>query len=214
MSRNVLKNLYGVGFSPLSIKNKRYGFSEELMAAKDAGMVAILQKDGSVLSSEYILRSKKHLQEFTTQCIHDNTLGKVYKISPDENLVQNITRTDNLFVNELEYDNGTDAFQFVRFNLEYDCFAKEDSAIMNLNDIRVKINFSITAGEDSKHYEIDESIVDINNKAFAFDYDEWHTEVEGEEYKFTVNTFTIELPETFDPEKVGLIIYDILMVLR
>ena len=213
MSRQVLKNLYGVGFSPLSINNKRYAHPEELMAAKESGLLAIFQADGTVASSEYILRSKKHLSDISTTCIHDNTMGKVYKIAPDENMVQYITESVSLFTNELSFENGYQEFEYMRFFVDYDCFKKETNTIFNPSEIKVKINFTVQAGEEEKHYNIEEALTDISTKAYAFDY-EWHTDVPLEQYGLTINSFELELPEGFDEEQVGLVIYDILMVLR
>ena len=277
MSNPVLKDLYGVGFSPLSISNKKYAHEEELMANKEAGLLAIFQKDGSVISADHLLRCKRHLEQFTQKCINDGTLGKVYKISPNEDLVQNIKSTQNLFTDTLTFNSpGEVDFSFIRFSIDYDCFAKETSAVFDPADIRVQINFTHKIkenpeagetyyidsrgnkviideedrefdvslinemGEDSeisavdnagreylqvvadtarmyppnptKSYNIEESLADINDKAYAIDYD-WYP---GDTARNSIilNSFDIILPVGFNPSKVGLVIHDILFAIK
>ena len=77
MANAVTKDLYGVGFSPLSIINKKHAHDEELLSEKSLGMLAIYQKDGSVVSADQIQREKHHLEEFINDCITTNTLGKI-----------------------------------------------------------------------------------------------------------------------------------------
>lgn len=209
MSTPVLKDLYGLGFSPLSIRNKKYAYEEEFLANKEAGLFAIFQKDGSVISAEHLLRCKRHLEKFTDRCVRDNTLCKVFKISPDDNLVQNITHTMNIFSNTVEFSNGEDSLSFIRFDFEYDCFQKENGVIFDPKTIRVKINFTVKAGEEFQSYDIEESLSDINEKAYPIDYS-WHTEMPGEENIITLNSITFELPFGYDPEKIGFVVYDIL----
>ena len=205
----VLKDLYGIGFSPLSIRNKKYAYDEELLANKEAGLIAIFHEDGSVISAEHILRCKLHLEKFTQNCLDDNTLCRVFKISPDDNLVQNITHTMNIFSNSIEFENGTEPLSFIRFDFDWDCFQKKNGVIFDPNMIKVKINFTVKAGEESQGYDIEEKVTDINTKAYALKYD-WHTEMPDEEYSITINSITFEFPNGFDASKIGFVLYDIL----
>ena len=215
MGKPVLKDLYGIGISPTSIRNKKYAHDEELMAEKNAGLLAIYHADGSIVSSEYILRCKNHLEKTITQCVNENTLGSVYKISPDENLVQTITGTVNLFTNTIEFENGDAPFTFIRFNMEYDLFQKADSALIDTCGIHIKINFSLHVNNDTRSYLIDEPLVNLNNKAYALDWD-WHEYRPGyeENHKITINSFTVEVPIGFDENQVGFVIYDILAIMQ
>jgi hypothetical protein len=215
MSKPVLKDLYGIGISPTSIRNKKYAHDEELMAEKDAGLLAIYHADGSIVSSEYILRCKNHLEKTITKCVNENTLGKIYKISLDDNLVRTITGTINLFTNTLEYDNGEAPFTFIRFNMEYDLFKKIQSTILDIDSIRVKINFTLKVNNDEQSYIIDEKLIELNDKAYALDW-EWHEYIEGygQQHKLILNSITIEVPDDFDETKIGFVIYDILAIMQ
>ena len=48
MNSQVPKNLYGYGTSTLSIKNKKYGFPEELVGEKDIGLTGYIRKNGTL----------------------------------------------------------------------------------------------------------------------------------------------------------------------
>ncbi len=214
MGKPVLKDLYGIGLSPLSFRNKKYAHDEELMAEKDAGLLAIYHQDGSVVSSEYILRCKRHLEKTIEKCVSDNTIGKIYKISPDDNLVKTITGTLNLFTNTLEYTNNEAPYTFIRFHLEYDLFKKADNAILDIDDINIKINFTLSVNQEKKSFAINEKLVNLNDMAYAMDYD-WYEEIDGpEEYKITINSFTVEVPDDFDESKIGFVLYDILLIMQ
>jgi hypothetical protein len=118
------------------------------MANKEAGLLAIFQSDGSVISADYLLRCKRHLESFTQRCINDGTLGSIFKISPDENLAQNITKTKNIFTDRITFNSdGETDFRFIRFGVDFDCFAKESSAYFDPSEIRVQINFTHTMKE-------------------------------------------------------------------
>ena len=101
---------YGLGFSPLSIKNaKSHGFVEEIVANKQVGMYGIIVDSAKhVVSHEYLARTKNHLNSFVTRLLQDNTLGKLYKITVNDELVTiiengetNLVEGANIFVNNI-----------------------------------------------------------------------------------------------------------------
>jgi hypothetical protein len=239
MSTPVLKDLYGLGFSPLSISNKKYAHEEELMANKEAGLLAIYQKDGSVISADHLLRCKRHVEKFTEKCINDGTLGRLYKISPDDNLVQPVKESKNLFTETLGFDSEGEAdFRFIRFSLDYDCFAKVPEAVFDPASIRVQINFTHTIKENpepgetyidqngyiktvtegmypenpKKSYNIEENLADINEKVYSIDY-QWYPG-DTANNRITLNSFDIILPADFNPTQVGFVIHDILFAIK
>jgi hypothetical protein len=63
-----------------------------------------------------------------------------------------------------------------------------------------------------KSYNIEESLADINDKAYAIDYD-WYP---GDTARNSIilNSFDIILPVGFNPSKVGLVIHDILFAIK
>ena len=139
MATEVQKDLYGVGFSPLSIKNKKYAEPEELLADKEAGLLAIYQADGSVISAEYLSRIKRHLKEFTQRCIDDSTVGYIYRVNVTDALVKSIKKTENLFVNTLEFDNGKNPYQFIRLSMDADLFNKHEYIPLDLNNVKASV---------------------------------------------------------------------------
>ena len=101
MANAIERNLYGTGFSPLSISNKKYAEAQEMLANKENGLFAIYQEDGSVVSAEYLTRCKEHLKDVIAKCQKDGTVGKIFKIRPDDKLVQSVKSTTNLFNNQI-----------------------------------------------------------------------------------------------------------------
>ena len=225
----VPKNLYGIGISPLSISNKRDGLAEELVANKTIGLFGILsESEGPVISAEHISRCKLHLENFINKCTAENTIGKIYKINLNDELVRVITGSINLFDNEILIDCGKiNPFAF-RFDIDFDVYAKDTDSHVDLDDIKVKIQFSLKKNEYIKNYFIEEKITDLNKLAYRVDYDnipmnavvsDDTEQLEPREttgdttYGFKVNTLEINVPENFDPNKINLIIHEVLLAL-
>ena len=225
----VPKNLYGIGISPLSISNKRDGLAEELVANKTIGLFGILsESEGPVISAEHISRCKLHLENFINKCTAENTIGKIYKINLNDELVRVITGSINLFDNEILIDCGKiNPFAF-RFDIDFDVYAKDTDSHVDLDDIKVKIQFSLKKNEYIKNYFIEEKITNLNKLAYRVDYDnipmnpvvgDDTEQLEPREttgdttYGFKVNTLEIIVPENFDPNKINLIIHEVLLAL-
>ena len=225
----VPKNLYGIGISPLSISNKRDGLAEELVANKTIGLFGILsESEGPVISAEHISRCKLHLENFINKCTAENTIGKIYKINLNDELVRVITGSINLFDNEILIECGkVNPFAF-RFDIDFDVYAKDTDSHVDLDDIKVKIQFSLKKNEYIKNYFIEEKITDLNKLAYRVDYDnipmntvvtDDTEQLEPREttgdttYGFKVNTLEINVPENFDPNKINLIIHEVLLAL-
>ena len=225
----VPKNLYGIGISPLSISNKRDGLAEELVANKTIGLFGILsESEGPVISAEHISRCKLHLENFINKCTAENTIGKIYKINLNDELVRVITGSINLFDNEILIDCGKNNPFAFRFDIDFDVYAKDTDSHVDLDDIKVKIQFSLKKNEYIKNYFIEEKITDLNKLAYRIDYDnipmntvvtDDTEQLEPREttgdttYGFKVNTLEIIVPENFDPNKINLIIHEVLLAL-
>ena len=225
----VPKNLYGIGISPLSISNKRDGLAEELVANKTIGLFGILsESEGPVISAEHISRCKLHLENFINKCTAENTIGKIYKINLNDELVRVITGSINLFDNEILIDCGKNNPFAFRFDIDFDVYAKDTDSHVDLDDIKVKIQFSLKKNEYIKNYFIEEKITDLNKLAYRVDYDnipmntvvtDDTEQLEPREttgdttYGFKVNTLEINVPENFDPNKINLIIHEVLLAL-
>ena len=169
----VPKNLYGIGISPLSMSNKRDGLSEELVANKPAGLLGILQDSGGpIISAEHMARCKEHLRLFIEKCTDENTIGKIFKINVTDELVRIITGSVNLFDNVVKLECGTKAPIAFRFDIDFDVYTKDDSVLCNLDDLKIRIEFSLYKNSTFKTYAISEKLIDLNKKAFKLDVSE------------------------------------------
>jgi hypothetical protein len=207
----VQKNLYGVGFSPLSISNKDHALPEELMANKEVGLFYINSKEGDYpLSAEYVARCKLHLKEFIKQCVHENTLGKIYKIFLDDKGAQTAIANRNFFINTLTYALGAEPLKAFRFNIDADLLAKDLCIAVDPRSIKFKIQFSLIRGTEEQKYYVEENFEDINRKAFAVDM----TGIAEEgDYSFRIDTFQVIVPNNFNSATQSIVVYDILLAL-
>ena len=190
------KNLYGLGFSPLSIGNKDHAFPEELMSQKETGTFAIMGSDGYMISSEYIGRTKAHIEAFAERMVSDNTLGKIYKMTLDENLVRTVIDSDNMMTNGIVIPHGKDPISSIRFNVGIEYFERATSAaIVTASDIKVEIEFDIVRGPSSKTFLIT-------------DYPE---NTADDKFYLRVHKFKVILPESFNKETHTVAVHDILI---
>ena len=211
----IQKNLYGVGLSPLSISNKDHAIAEELLANKEIGLFYIFSKDGKYpLSAEYVARCKEHLTKFIKQCVHENTIGKIYKIFLDDNGAATAIADRNFFINTVTYELGDTPIKAFRFNIDGDLFAKDVGIAIDPREIKFKVQFSLIKGNVVKKYYIEENFEDINRKAFAVDMESLNAELNsGGDYSFRIDTFQVIVPNTFTPDTQTIVIYDILLAL-
>lgn len=206
------KNLYGLGFSPLSIGNKDHSFPEEMMSHKETGLFAIMGEDGFMVSSEYLGRTKAHIEQFANRMINDNLLGTIYKLTLDDNLVRTVRTSENLMVNYIVIPREDDPITSIRFDIGIDYFEKETSAtIMNLSNIQVEIEYSVFRGESYKTFMIREPIEQINSTAFRVDYSNYPKAKKDDKYYLKVNSFKVLVPEGFNFSTHTIAIHDILI---
>lgn len=210
------KNLYGYGTSVLSFKNKKNALDNELIGNKDIGLIGIFHaredSDGYINSALYTTRIKNHLNNFLDTCIKDNTIGDIYKININDELVKVIPYSMNLFDNTVSFRKNNNLSSF-RFNIDFDLFDKINNVVFKAHNIRIRVGFSLIKANESKDYYIDESLEDINKKAFKFDFSEYETQEDNVDYTVTLNTMEILLPSEYDNKTNVLVIYDILMAL-
>ena len=211
----VQKNLYGVGFSPLSIGNRGSAKPEELLANKDVGLFFINTSDNNVVSAEYIARCKEHLKSFTQRCYDDSTLGKIFKIYLDDTYIKTrIEGDDNLLTNEIVIELGNKPIQAFRFSFDVDIFNKSDMKLLDPEDVQIKIEFSLLKNGTTKNYFIQDTLPNLNQMAFAVPTDEDTNEGPlGNVYGFKINTIVFKVNQDFDPFEHAIALYDILMAL-
>ena len=212
----VPKNLYGFGSSPLSIKNKANAMDEEFIGDKDVGLLGIYHVNenstGYIASALYTTRIKNHLTLFLDTCIRDNTIGKVYKININDELIKVVPYTMNLFDNVVRTESST-AFKSFRFSIDYDYFDKINNVMFKANDVKARIGFVVTRGTESKNYYIEESLENINKKAYKLDYSVFTNQENTNNFTIVFNTMEIILPQDYDNKTYLLVIYDILLSL-
>lgn len=214
MAANVQRNLYGLGISPLSLSNRDHMLPEEMLANKEVGLIAIASSDGkNIASAEYIARAKEHIRQFVQQCINENTIGKIYDISVDDHLVNTVIYTDNLFVNELVYECGLEKPTAFRFHVDADLFVRSTNTPIPADEIDFEVQFSLTKNNMSKNYIIKESLTELNSKAFALDFDNIGSSLTQNKYRITLNSFTVKVPENYNPQEQLIVIHNILFAI-
>lgn len=211
------RNLYGLGFSPLSIENKRHAFDEEMVADKRVGLFGIHHSDGEsdtsyIVSAEYLGRCKEHLTETINRNLTDNTIGKIYKLTLDDDLIHTVTKTGNVFSNSVSINNGNEPFSVLRFNIDFDLFRNENLIQLLGDDIDISIEFTLKKGTSSKTFTISEKLVDLNSKAYALGYDFVPPGTEGE-YEISIDSMTFTMPDGYDNTAYNMVVYEILMTL-
>ena len=215
MQMEVQRNLYGIGISPISIKNRENALDEELIANKDVGLFGIYKTDdsgdGFIYSAEYIAREKEHIKSFVHKCMSENTLGKIYKIDVDDKLVHAIRDDENLFDNECVFEFETTDITAIRFDFDIDLFARDSLSLIDSCDIKIEVQFSLMRNNITKNYVISETLENINNMAFAIDLSTLSDISEGNGIK--LNTLKIIPPENFDITKNAIILHDILFAI-
>lgn len=211
---NVQRKLYGLGFSPLSIKNQDHAFPQEMLSQKDVGLFFIKGDNGNIVSAEYIARCKKHLEHFTQKCVNENTIGVIYKVNIDKNFVQTVINDDNLFVNSVDIPLEAPIKAF-RFNIDADLISASNSVGVDPKDIVFEIQFSIYKNNEKKSYYVSENFDDINTKVFAVDYNVLAPSVPNvaDTYAFSLDAFTVRVPVGFDMTAQTIVIHDVLFAL-
>lgn len=210
------RNLYGYGFSGLSLGNLDSAIPGEILNDKEAGLFAICApSDGKAMSFEYISRSKYHLEQFIQQCIDENTVGKIYKIALHDKLIERVEGNRNLFTNEVVFELGNTPATAVRFSMDVDVINKDVSALVDPGEIYISTEFDLIRDGAEKTFEIVETLTDINNKAYAIDFDQVpHTEgSEPQDCKLRMNSMSIRIPPSFNWQVNTLIINDILFAI-
>jgi len=209
-----LQNEYGLGYSPLSVKYvKDYANVQESVTNKEVGLYGIVvDEDKNIMSVDYITRVKMQLQYFTNRLIADNTIGRLYKLVVDDQLVRTIQNDntnlledgENLFIN-----NGYTYIKGVRFNFDLDWIVKNRNVLKYNGEIRVKIVMRISIGSHSVRQIINDTITNVNSTAYALDYT--GLESASGDVILTFESITIVPPADFDYDENVLALYDILV---
>lgn len=209
-----LQNQYGLGYSPLSIKNVQdYAYTQESVANKDVGLYGIVTDDDkNIMSVDYVTRVKFQLDHFVNRLIADNTIGRLYKIAVDDGLVRTIQNNSTDLLEDVELDPinfGYIYIKGVRFNIDLDWIVKHRSTLKYNGSIRAKIIMRISIGSSSVRQIINDTVVNINSTAYALDY----TGLESArgDVVLTIESITIIPPDDFDYDENVLALYDILL---
>ena len=211
-----LQNQYGLGFSPLSIKYvSDHAFEQEAVANKEVGLYGIVvDEDRHAVSAQYVARSKYQMDTFVNRLIADNTIGRLYKLTVDDQLVRTIqdnttnllegTNPDNVTINY-----GVNYIKGVRFNIDLDWVVKNRSALAYNGTIKAEIVMKLQIGSYSKYMTITDTIPIINSTAYALDYTGLDDAVG--DVILTLESITIKADDDFDYDENILALYDILL---
>ena len=209
-----VQNQYGLGYSPLSTKYATdFAWKYESVANKEVGLYGIVVDDEKrILSAEYAARAKYHMENFVNRLIADNTIGKLWRITVDDQMVRTIQDDRTNLMEDAEncyINNGTQYIKGVRFNIDMDLISKNNSSRMYNGQVRARIAMTVSVGPSSIRQVIEDSVEYINSTAWALDY---HA-LEGAvgDVVLTVDDITILPDPSFDYDNNVIALYDILM---
>ena len=205
--------MYGVGFSPTSVHNKAGALAEEMLANKDIGLFYIMTTEGNLMSAEFLARTKRHLSNFVQRCYNEGTLGKIYQIRHTDNLVRSdMHNDDNLLTNIVPIVlPNNEPGKAIRFSFDIDVVQKAKSSHDLASQIGMQIGVSLTKNGTEKHYTINESIEDINVKAYAIDMEGIGPDEGVNTYKVTIDHITFKVPVDFNVSENTIILYNSLV---
>lgn len=206
---------YGLGFSPLSMKNgKQYGFEEEMVANKELGMFGLMMDDEmNIVSHEYLVRAKAQLDAFVNYLIQSNSLGKLYKLSVADyfgTLIQNNTTELIADTDTVTIDCGTTKPASLRFNFGLEVFEKETCGLIHYNDIDISMELTVDVNGTTNTFTIEAPYLQINSAAYTVDYGTIPEETSGN-VSIKINSVMIKPPAEFDYDTNKLALYDILI---
>ena len=209
-----LQNQYGLGYSPLSIKYiKENAYKQESVANKEVGLYGIVvDEDRNVVSAQYVARSKYQMESFVNRLIADNTIGRLYKILIDDQIVRTISGPNINLLEDADLDpinNGSNFIKGVRFSFDMDWVVKSYSALAYSGDIRVKIVMRINIGPTYNRLIINDTLNHINTKAYPIDYT--GLDERAGDVILTIDSIEVIPPDGFDFDENILCLYDILL---
>ena len=203
---DVQRNLYGLGISPLSIENRASALDEELLSNKKIGLFGINTNKNNIVSAEYLSRSKKHLDKFINKCISENIMGNVYKIVPDNKIVQVISNnTVNILNSRLSYE-FTVKPKAVKFSFDIDIFDNTTMGQFDIYDIQCSIQY---LDKNNKAYQISSVyLYELFEKSYSLSD---LPKTNNNTYWFKLESIGFSLPATVNVTNMTIVLYDILM---
>lgn len=209
-----VQNQYGLGYSPLSTKYAAdYAWKHESVANKEVGLYGIVvDEEKRILSAEYAARAKYHMETFVNRLIADNTIGKLWRITVDDQMVRTIQNDRTNLLEDAEncyINNGTQFIKGVRFNIDMDLISKANSSRMYNGQIRARIAMTVAVGPSSVRQVIEDNVEYINSTAYALDYVPLADAIG--DVVLTIDDITILPDAAFDYDNNVIALYDILM---
>ena len=202
---------YGLGFSPLSMKNAvQYGFQEEMVANKDLGLFGIVvDKDMNIVSHEYLVRCKSQLDAFVNYLIQANALGKLYKLSVADYFGTMITNNSTELIDStVTIDCGTTKPTSLRFNCGVEVFEKDTCGLVHFNDITIDIGVTVHVGSEQNSFTISAPILQLNSADYAINYG---SIVGTGNTTIDITSMIIKPDESFDYNTNKIALYDTLI---
>ena len=209
------QNKYGLGFSPLSMKNAViHGFIEEMVANKELGMFGlVMDDDKNIVSHEYLVRCKAQLDAFVNYLIQAQTLGKIYKLSVADYFGTLITNNSTNLIgdaDQVSIDCRTTKPSSLRFSFGIEVFEKDTCGLVHFNEITVDIGLTVHVGTESNKFTISAPILQLNSGGYDIKYGSIPAETPGN-VSIDIDSVIIKPPGEFDYNTYKIALYDILI---
>lgn len=204
------QELYGLGFSPLSITNRSRGFAEELMVQKRTGQMSMLDASLNTLSYDSLFRSGLQLQSMYQSMIDDNSLGKIYRVRLDDDLSRIVAANGNVITSAVAIPTSSTAINKVKFNVDCDVFTRSGCTPIDASAITVTIAFKIVAGSNTLTLSTSNKLSLLNNETYNVSYS-GYTIASGATYTLTITGVTFTAASSFSYTSNTLSLYDILV---
>lgn len=201
---DIQRNLYGLGMSPLSISNRDSALEEELLSNKKIGLFGINTSKKNIVSAEYLDRSKKHLDTFINKCLSENITGDIYKIVPDNQIVQLLgTSNTNILNSKLDYTFTTKPKAF-KCSFDIDIF--DNTTMAQYDSSNIQINFQYIDGNNKAYNITGVYLYEFLEKAYQLDLP-----LVNNTYKMTIESIIFYLPPNVNITNMTVVLYDILI---
>ena len=202
---DVQRNLYGLGLSPLSISNRDSALDDEFMSNKKIGMFGINTPSKNIVSAEYLDRSKRHLNDFISNCILENITGDVYKIIPDNQIVQLLANTNtNILNTPITYDFGSNNPKGFKCNFDIDVF--DNATMAQLDNTKIQTSIQWIDGNSKAYNILGANLYEFNEKAYALKLGK-----SNNKYIMTIESIGFSLPASINTTTMTIVLYDILI---
>lgn len=202
-----IQEMYGLGFSPLSIENRSRAYAEELMVQKRTGQMSMLDTNKNILSYDYLYRAGVQLQSMYDAMITDNALGKIYRVRLDDNLSRVVAANGNVITTSVAFPAASTAINKLKFNIDCDVFTRNGCIPFDASNITITIAGKVVVGSTTINISATNKLSLLNNASVDVSYGT----ATGSSYVFTLTGVTFTAGASFSYTTGTISLHDILV---